>query len=461
MEFPKIPEFNVQPTTMVYVAGGLFAAYIMKNSVLMTDAGVIYVVQNNLTGMLSVYTEPGIFRRVPFFSAVSQYRQVMTVDFDTNTMTHNNHINVRFADTYTGAVPAAFRFKLPLDEYSVIRFHKDFRSEQNLFDSLLKRNARNVTIITATQYTGEEFFQGGLNSYKNQLSDQLREGVYITERKQVEVETMQLASVGMNQDNSNKLNKAQQLVWKTVPVLDSNGQKKRGENPLDQYGIVVTQVLVGDPTPEAQLDKLLVDKKRLVADRIKAVQEQETSKEEAKTEQLKKEIQRTRAVQDAQRIKELAVISQQKEVAVARQIKERQVIEQKKLQELALIDKEKELQISRSNLEIGKANSAAAIHQAKATREKGLAEAAVTAAKYKALGQNKDIYLAEIQRDIATAVYTNLKDFKIEMPHNYVGGGDGSGKMTSNLDVITGFAALSTMQNAMKKNASAASTFFG
>ena len=97
----------------------------------------------------------------------------------------------------------------------------------------------------------------------------------------------------------------------------------------------------------------------------------------------------------------------------------------------------------------------------KATKEKGLAEAAVTAAKYKALGQNKDIYLAEIQRDIATAVYTNLKDFKIEMPHNYVGGGDGSGKMTSNLDVITGFAALSTMQNAMKKNASAASTFFG
>ena len=66
---------------MVYVAGGLFAAYIMKNSVLMTDAGVIYVVQNNLTGMLSVYTEPGIFRRVPFFSSVSQYRQVMTRGF--------------------------------------------------------------------------------------------------------------------------------------------------------------------------------------------------------------------------------------------------------------------------------------------------------------------------------------------------------------------------------------------
>ena len=100
--------------------------------------------------------------------------------------------------------------------------------------------------------------------------------------------------------------------------------------------------------------------------------------------------------------------------------------------------------------------------------EKGLVEAAVTAAKYRALGQNKNIYLAEIQRDIATAVYANLKGFKIEMPHNYVGGGDGSGKLTvclyyrvkSNLDVITGFAALSTMQNSMKKTAGAASSFF-
>ena len=37
---------------------------------------------------------------------------------------------------------------------------------------------------------------------------------------------------------------------------------------------------------------------------IKTVQEQETSKAQARTEQLKKEIQRTKEVQDAQRQKE-------------------------------------------------------------------------------------------------------------------------------------------------------------
>ena len=62
------------------------------------------------------------------------------------------------------------------------------------------------------------------------------------------------------------------------------------------------------------------------------------------------------------------------------------------------------------------------------------------------LASNKEIYLAEIQRDISQVVYTNLKDFKIEIPKNYVGGS--GGKMTSNLDVITSFAALATMSAA-------------
>ena len=38
-----------------------------------------------------------------------------------------------------------------------------------------------MTVITATQYTGEEFFQGGLNQFKTQLADQLQNGIYLTE----------------------------------------------------------------------------------------------------------------------------------------------------------------------------------------------------------------------------------------------------------------------------------------
>ena len=79
--------------------------------------------------------------------------------------------------------------------------------------------------------------------------------------------------------------------------------------------------------------------------------------------------------------------------------------------------------------------------------------------RYKAKAQNKDIFLAETQRDIAQTMYANLKDFSIQMPHNViVGGGSGgsgdAGKLPSNLDVITGFSALGLMEKAKKLGAS-------
>lgn len=156
--------------------------------------------------------------------------------------------------------------------------HREFRSNDNLIDTMLIKNARNVTVITSTQYTGEEFFQGGLNQFKAQLSDQLSNGIYTTERRQVEVEQVDLVPVGFDQEDSNKLQATKQLVWKTVPITDKSGNPVRQDNPLKHYGITVTQVTIGDPKPEDQLDKLLTDKKKLVAERIRTIQEQETSK---------------------------------------------------------------------------------------------------------------------------------------------------------------------------------------
>jgi len=451
-------DFKAPDLKYIMIAGGVgLALYAAKNSVLMTDAGITYVVQNQITGSLEVYTEPGLYRRVPFFSSVTPYKHVVTATFD-----GKDSVTARFADTYVGHIPVTFRFKMPSNPDGVRKMHREFRSESNLVQSLLMRNAANVTVITATQYTGEEFFQGGLNQFKTQLADQLQNGIYLTERKQVEIEQTDLAPVGSDQEDKagqrEKLVKTTQLVWKTVPLTDEQGHLQRAENPLAQYGIDVTQVLIGDPRPEENLDRLLMDKKRLVAERIKTVQEQETSKAQARTEQLKKEIQRTKEVQDAQRQKELIVIGNQREVEVAKQIAERETIEQKKLQNLAVIQKDKELAIAKAEKEIQKANSESAHFAAQAIAAKGKAEADVLRAHYQAKAQNKEIYLAETQRDIAQTMYSNLKDMKIEMPQNViVGAGDGkggAGKLPSNLDVITGFSALGVMEKALRANAS-------
>lgn len=449
---PQLQTVLKRKVSLPVVAGILGVAALgglVNNSILMTDAGYTYVHQNNVTGELDVFNEPGIHFRMPFLSKITQYDQVITVSYG-NTTGEDFYqrlppIQVRFADTYIGQIPVTFRFKLSQDPQAIIKMHREFRNNSNLIDALLVKNARNVTVITATQYTGEEFFQGGLNQFKAKLGDQLRNGIYMTERRQVEVEQIDLAPVGANQSNPNQLQRTQQLVWKTVPIRDRQGNPKRQDNPLSQYGIAVTQVTIGDPKPENQLDKLLSDKKRLVADRIRAIQEQETSKAQAETEQLRKEIQRTREVQDAQRNKELAIISQQKEVEVARQIAEREIVEVEKKKRLAEVEKEKELAIAEANLAIQKANALSAEYEAKAILAKGRAEAEVLKAKYDAYGANRDVYLAELNRDVSTALYHNLQNYQVQMPKNYFGGGDG-GKLTTNLDVITGFGALGMLE---------------
>ena len=230
---PTVDPKQINTGAIAALACGAAGLYVANQTVLFTDAGFIYVIQNNLSGSLSIKSEPGIHFRVPFFSNVTIYKQILTASFEAEKNTDST-IRVRFADTYLGNIPASFRFKLPLDPDRMMKLHKDFRSESNLSSTLLARNARDVTVVTATQYTGEEFFQGGLNQFKNQLHDQLTGGIYETERKQVQIEATELAPVSSSQADSRSLQTTKQLVWKTVPILDDRGKEKRLENPLAQ-----------------------------------------------------------------------------------------------------------------------------------------------------------------------------------------------------------------------------------
>ena len=59
----------------------------------------------------------------------------------------------------------------------------------------------------------------------------------------------------------------------------------------------------------------------------------------------------------------------------------------------------------------------------------------------------RDIYMAEIQRDIAQVMYPALKDVTIDMPDYYVGG-DGLGSPVSSLEVFTSLGAMDQLRKA-------------
>jgi len=341
-----------------------------------------------------------------------------------------------------------------------MKMHKDFRSFDNLVSSLIDKTATDVVINTATQYTGEEFFLGAINQFKAAVLDQMKDGVYVTERKKVEVDETSLAPVGLGQENSNMLSKQKKLVWKTVPLTDKNKKYLRQENPLAQYGISTMQFTMGRPIPEKQLDTLLIDKKTLVADRIKTVQQQETAKEQAKTAQLMEEIERTKAKQQALKRKELAVIAIQQQVEEAEKQADKEKVEYNKTKALQLILKQQELEVAEfdrktavvaknKELDIAQANKGiqeaayeAAQFEGKAIKEVGLAEALVLKAKYDAY--NTDLYTAELQKDVSIQLYRNLGNFNVQMPT--IVSGDNSGGLPNNLKILSDFAALNALK---------------
>ncbi len=416
-----------------------------------TVAGYSYHYQNTFTGNEEIYTSPGVHFKLPIFSKVTTYKQVLTLDYDplagkdsTSTL-YSGAIKVLFADTYTADISGTLRFRLPIDLEKFKILHREFRSFDNLVRSLIEKTAQDVIINTATQYTGEEFFLGAINQFKASVTDQLKNGIYKTNRMQVEVSETSLAPVGLGQEDSNKLEMTKKLVWKTVPMMDGDENYIRQENPLELYGIEATQFTMGRPIPEKQLAALLTDKKKLVAERIRTVQQQSTATEQAKTAQLLEDIERTKAKQKALKAKELAVIALQQEVEVAQKQADKEKVEFNKEKDLAVIQKQKELAISKANKAIQKANSLAAKYEAVAIEAKGLAEATVIKATYNAY--DKTIYTQEMNRDISLALYNNLSNFKVDMPTNMIITDDSKAGLTSNLDVLTNFAVMEAMKN--------------
>jgi hypothetical protein len=389
-----------------------------------TDLGYQYAYQNTITKSKTMISTPGVHFKVPFFNRITTYKSAITIAFDGTAegsdkdLTYSaTPIDVTFADTYSAHVPIAFRFRIPTAEDEFLRMHEEFRTFDNMVNTVLVRTARDVAVSSAMQFTGEEFIQGGMSEYRSGLLDQLRNGIWRTRFELVEIEQSGLASVTRDQTSGTQVETQTTLVKKLVPIRDEEtGRVLRSENPLADYGIEVRQVNVtGKPRPEPRFAEMLVRNKDLVAQRIAAEQEQQTAKAEAETAQLREEIAKNRAIQVANREKEVAVIGERRKVEIETEKKA-----------YALVLKQKELEMAEADRDIQKAADQAATYQASKLKKVGFAEADVVRAHYKALQDSKDIYLAEIDKDKTIALANNLKDFKVVMPDVNIQGVEGS-----------------------------------
>jgi len=418
---------------------------LISNSYFKVEDGKFAVYQNTLTGSKSIVHGPATSIRLPGFSIDSHYKYSTTIDFDnaamkaeggkTRASSINPSIAVRFADTYTGIIPMSARLDLPRgNDEALKKIHSSFRSYENVVDKLMEKTLKDVVVNAAIQYTGEEFFQGALNEFKTSLNDQANNGIIETKRIQVEDTTMvsNVSSVG---GNSNEMSQKKTMIWKTIPQKDDSGKLLRAKNPFVQYGVTVSQINIGSPSPEAKLETLLGKKKDLVAKKIEITQRQENAKAEAETAVLEGETARAKEKQAQLLISEKEIVAKQKEVKLAKLNAETEKIVANKQAALSKIEKQKQLDIAKSNENIEKANFASAKYEAQAKKELGLAEAAVTKAKYAAI--NPKLYALEKQVEITSNLSTALHGITVNMPTNMItNGGDRQSSGQSSIDTV-------------------------
>jgi len=280
-------------------------------------------------GTLVVQFEPGIYMQL--FGRTTVYNDVITFDFDKvksieDASIDQQGISVRYQDGGTGTIYGKARLNLPNDEPTMIIAHKAFRSNQGISHKLIKTVTEESMNLTAGLMTSEEAYTEKRGIFTEWSRDQLQNGKYKTELKQIV----------LSEESTGK------QILRNIPVIaySDNGLQIHLDSDLRAYGITVSGYQITDWDFEAKTLKQIAAKREATmaiitakAQAEQAKQEEITAEEKGKAEVIKaryeKEVEKQRAVTDAEKIKQVAVISASQKVDVATQ--GRLEAEQKKL----------------------------------------------------------------------------------------------------------------------------------
>ena len=312
-------------TAALILVGGLavlFTAFGINN------AGHRTVVQYP-TGTLYVKFTPGIFPQ--WFGTAQVYNDVVTFDYDKTASSVDSSIDqvgisVRYQDGGTGTVYGKARFSLPSDEVTMLHLHKAFRSNRGVSQKLIKSVTEEGMNLTAGLMSSEEAYAEKRSIFTQWSSQQISKGKFQTK----------LEKVTTLDESTSK------TVTKNVPVISygEDGLPIHLSSDLTDYGITVNGFQITDWDFEPKTLQQIATKREAtmaiitaIANAERAKQDAITSEEQGKanvmTAKYEKEVVKERAIVDALREKQVAVISAEKRVEMARQ--QKLEAEQKKL----------------------------------------------------------------------------------------------------------------------------------
>lgn len=331
----------------IFVVAAIIAIVLFK-SIIGYNSATQLLVKQSPTGSLSCVDHAGFY----FKGFASIYSYDRTKDFYFNSSTEKvkgegweggeddeDDISVTLSRNANADISGYLKYQLPTDCESLVKIHKEQRSDKKLKHDLIRNSVLSAVRKTAPLFTAEEAKVTKIAEFRRLAEDQLTEGEYLTT---IEVLTEKAGDDEL--DNEGKvIKKAETQEYKVTKLkLDANGNRILTKpSALRLYGIKTLQFEIQnvklDQKAQQQLDIVKDREMKRVANATAA----ETAKQAAITAEAegKAKIAEAKAAQEVIKITEVTQAEKERDVAVLQAQKEQEVARLEALKALEVAKK--------------------------------------------------------------------------------------------------------------------------
>lgn len=188
-------------------------------------------------------------------------------------------------DQVDSKVSATVRFHIPTKEEDFLKMAHDYRTPENLLRTALIPAFKETLQATGSLMGAEEYFNGRRTEFNAEFQNQMKDGIYMVIRKQVNVKdetAKQRATAAADlRTNQEDFGDSQKVKWVVERQRDEKGEFIRKKQNFDNYKITVVEARVTELDPNPKFKDRMVLKQQSAADRAVA-QEKRVQEEEQK-----------------------------------------------------------------------------------------------------------------------------------------------------------------------------------
>ena len=274
------------------------------------------------------------------FGRATAWKQAQTVQFvagdkmdgdDTSGAVQD--YKIVFLGNVDCVVEASTRFRLPQGD-QFLKIAQEYRTPENFMATALTPAIKETLQSTASLMSADDYFAGARSEFGNEFENQLRQGIYVTKRKEVQRKSVRDRNeAGGLVSGAGEEDGIKRVEYVTEKVLDDKGVPVRKVHQFVNMGVEVVEARITNVDPNPQYKQRMQKVQQALAelaiarqDRLKEEEQKllVTARGEKEVEQKRQETLRDQIEQTtkAETDKKLALINAEREkqsAAIAKQ----------------------------------------------------------------------------------------------------------------------------------------------